>query len=376
MLEFPLFTINMNYGSIPFLQPLQIEKLMNLTSPLLFSFEYLLDNKETLKLYKQQTNKNLLNFFGFSSERPYFICQRNVFGEIVDGKNDMKNVSLWNNNGRSKVNDADYDNLLKILKNDMKEDNFIIELLHDDEYIDKRRKKRMVKAMKRNENFRLNCLKNEKNKDSLIFPLIGNENIEESRLRYMESIFEETKDFKFYSISSIISNEKKIFVNERNESILPELTRKMKIVMNKKDNHICLFQGIYNLYEIFQLIESGVDVFNSLYPFVLADHGLVLNFSSISQETNLRKIINLNDVIEFPKLEFNRLTKHLYNFANENSSGEISIFSKRCTGKKEKIDENCQCYCCRERNLGENFINFTQSSCLFRILRRGSTNPF
>lgn len=326
-------------GSIPHLtkETLEIQDPYWTTTknPLLLPYNYHMENIDVYQLF----NKDVASFIGMS-DNPTFVCPMDPSEPAKPGYHTNADISLWSaTNNKKKVNVKDYLEGIKALKPD-----FFVSLC-DGETVSDSTIKRVIKSSDKTLRFlketlnELSMLQSDEY-GKLFVPLEGGYD-RHSRINHAKQVLDipDSKSLIFGYFYDGFHLNGQLDKNFQIEPVIDIIKEIITILPIDKPRMI---SGSFNPSMIMALVEVGMDIFESSYPFHCTSKGLALSFQNTIQK-RLSNPENHGDTLE---TSINPIPSDSY-FLNLNDIKYKEDFGP--------ILSHCDCYSCRKHTRG--YIN-------------------
>ncbi|XP_071445947.1 queuine tRNA-ribosyltransferase accessory subunit 2 [Hetaerina americana] len=309
----------------------------------------------TMSCYKsmKEYKNGISNFIGMKNSLMYCTVQDPAISTPL-GYNMMDKVSIWSRSGKEHVDAERYMDVMEAFRPDM------YQCLGDGETNVSSTNKRIQKSIKRSLEMFHKCLERHRQsevlkKSGFLALLEGGYDIS-SRKSYVKEIAE--SDVDGYVIDGLHSNGPEVEFMEV-EKAIPVIR---EIVKELPESKFRVAHGCWSPEAVIQLVEEGIDAFDSSFPFIVTERGAALTFLYKPGKEGC-------DASQAP----NGVITSLDNTSNPNASTkenkyEINIEDKKFADDFGPILKNCSCCCCKEHTRAYVHHLITNKELLARVL--------
>ncbi|XP_043287114.1 queuine tRNA-ribosyltransferase accessory subunit 2 isoform X2 [Venturia canescens] len=302
--ETPLLMIYTKRGSVPHLTK-------DVFQMVTFEQEFLMTSlSSAIPMLNSVKQTNSFAEFVSMKEYPFFLSIQDPAVETSRGYQEKDSIAVWTRGGRSSFNANSYMDAVEVLKPDM----YIA--LCDGDTDENSSSKRVSKALERSKRLFIKCMKRHNSSDvlkstAILGPVEGGWDLKAREISVQYLIDKNPDGFVIDGLHVNGNRVQKIDfdsiknVTQHTMNLLP--VSKMKVSL-----------GCWNPTAVLELIEHGVDVFDSSYPYVVTESSKALTFMCFSHQ-----------------------------HSNKNTGHEISVVDKCFTDDFSPICETCECLTCK-----------------------------
>jgi len=325
-LETPNCTLYTRIGCVPHLTKGMLLRVNNLPKVLQYSLANFAEHYLAIKQYGKKLT-------GFTSMDEFVSVVRlhDTSAPVVSGHNTKNGTAVWGKKGKLMLNKSNFMDMQEAFQPD------IYVSLHDNDSVKNASLKRTRKAVDRSVDFLEQIIAQHKKssvlKDSVIIaPLVGGYNVEERKKSALQTL-EKHDDVSAYSIEGFEcgrSVEQTPFCDVK-DLIMTSLT-------NVKRDKPFILPGALNPLSILEAVSLGVDVFESVYPYIVTERGCASIFTFCDEKSNCKENSN----------------KDIENGCGDNTESlkteevfEINLKDEVHQDQFVPLLDGCECYTCK-----------------------------
>ncbi|KAJ9577767.1 hypothetical protein L9F63_005687 [Diploptera punctata] len=283
VLETPLVLLYAKGGSVPHLTHEVLQKVTKVQQPLQIPISTVVNCREAIAAF----NKGIADFIGL---KEYF-----TFCSIHDpakptphGFNDKDTVSFWPRTGRKQLDPDKYMDIMETFRPDM------YQTLCDGDTDVNSSKKRIQKSVDRTSSMFKKCLqrheKSEVLKKSAVLGVVEGGYCIHAR---QKSAKEVGTSSVFGCVIDGLHNNGAEVENIPFDQVKPSLRLPLKFLPNEKFRVV---QGCWNPEMVLNLVEMGIDAFDSSFPYAVAERGGALVFQNKVHHCSISDHCHQSDV--------------------------------------------------------------------------------
>lgn len=314
----PNCTLYTRIGSAPHLTRDMLLKLQNLPRLVQYSLTNWVAHVDALKAYENGINA-FTAMEGFLS----YVAVQDTSRALPNGYNDKLGTSVWSVSGRTKLDPDSFHSTQEALKPDM------YQVLCDSDVHLETSRKRARKSVDRNIDFMAKNIplheKSERLKNVSMVGTMGGGSFEDLRLNLASEISSHPLTGSSIEGFHSFGPDTEKLAYETIQEILEKQLEKLPT------GQFRLLPGVYSPLLILQAVEAGVDLFESVYPYIVTERGNALTFN-YNLPAKVTKV--LEEVI--PEAEP----------AHKDCGMEINLKEKQYVDDFGPLLEGCSCYTC------------------------------
>lgn len=357
----PLSMISTLGGSAPHLTQDVLHLVVDKEVPVCFPAQHFCDLTKTLQKFK----KGVTHFSALKSHSACVTVQ-DATKMTPSGYNEKKGISVWTYGGRQIIAAERYMELVEAMQPDW------YEALNDADTDVNSSKKRILKSVMNSTLMLDQCIDISKKKQglreaALFAPLLGGHN-EDERKRYSKAIIENIKNESVLGFSLLGLHTNGATAEKLDSKLISNL---VKVSLDPLPQDLPRqASGAWNPLTVITLVQQGVDIFDSSFPYLVTERKGALVFPiSLTKEYIDEKFLkreNLGHQNKKLKSENNAETCHEDRQRNKDGEDakenipedELSSTYEMCLKGKSNMYaakpllDGCQCYTCQ---------NFTQA---------------
>ncbi|XP_055386072.1 queuine tRNA-ribosyltransferase accessory subunit 2 [Condylostylus longicornis] len=247
-------------------------------------------NTSHMKEALDDINTGISAFVGYK-ELPTFISLNDPCELTPSGFHEQNFVPMFTRKGKELLTSTKYMKLMVSMQPD------IYEALCDSDTNISSTNKRIFKSLNRSQKFVKECIEIHKNSNlsraMVIAPIVGGY-CKKSRISSIKAVKEFSDIFGGYSLNGFHNNGSSI-LDVQPESIVDIVSESVKEINDEK---VKFMQGAYDPVTILDLVNLGIDIFDTSYPYLVTE-----NFNALSFDFNFNEKIRNTFYINFDKDE-------------------------------------------------------------------------